>query len=122
MNTYNFSSSSSSSSSSSPSSSVGAGRQFHTPTLPVHIEAADTSSTGSGLRRVRTVNGKASQEMFERWQFHTVHVTCRGPSNIKRVRTINKKVGGMILERRKACGVSKPSPFSSILKMFKKAG
>jgi hypothetical protein len=93
----------------------GPGRQFHTPTLPVHVEAADTSSTGSGLRRVRTVNGKASQEMFKRWQFHTVHVTCRSFQH----QAINKKVSGAILERRNGRGAVKPSAFSSILKVFK---
>ena len=71
MNAYNLLSSFPSSESSSAT-----GRQFHTPTLPVHVEAADIFSTGSSLKRVRTVNGKASEEMLERWLFYTIHSTA----------------------------------------------
>ena len=102
------------------SSFIGAGRQ-PIPTLPVHIEAAD-SLTGSSLKRVRAVNGKVGQDMLEHWKFNTVH-TNGGPSNIKRVRTINKRAGKEIVERRKArAGVKavKPSLVSSVLKAFKK--
>jgi hypothetical protein len=96
--------------------SVDAGRQF-----PVYIEAADIS-TGSNLRRVRTVNKKVGQDVLERWQFNTVH-TDGGPSNLKRVRNINKKGGKVILEcgkARDAVKVTKPSHVSSALKVLKK--
>ena len=77
------------------SSSLGASRQFPTSTFPVpNIEAAD-SSTGSGLKRVRTVSGKVGQDMIlERRKARAV-VKVAKPSVASSVLELLKKIASL---------------------------